>query len=157
VFEVPLNNDLGVRSNIHGHFETSIRLVQHYFQSVCAYFCPGGHRFRQIGDVTRLQFSLLNGGIPEYIGQCLGAGSKSRDILFEDGEVIVGVRYSSRRKLEGSRALSHITSIMLTRSIRTVTWDNGDVTCEWTSIELQSRTSEIRWAFNAIADQIVIT
>ncbi|KAA8894568.1 hypothetical protein FN846DRAFT_402862 [Sphaerosporella brunnea] len=85
-FTAPFMNDLGVRANIHGHFETSVRLKECLFRSVRACFCPDGPHYRRNGDVTGLRFDPLDGNTaPQCVGQWLGCSESDRNYVAHVG------------------------------------------------------------------------
>jgi hypothetical protein len=139
-------DDLGVRANMHGHFETSVRLKECLFRSVRACFCPDGPHYRRNGDVTGLRFDPLDGNTaPQCVGQWLGC-SESEEFLFGLDEVITDIKWSTRL-VPGERrrvGLGQVTGITLLTSARTISWENAAARYGVASAKAERGLSEIQ-------------
>ncbi|KAI5777108.1 hypothetical protein EDC01DRAFT_679433 [Geopyxis carbonaria] len=135
--------------------------------SVRAFICGPDHRFREEGDITGLRFDLVNGSIPECIGQRIGY--ESEEILFEDGEKIVDVDvYPSRGT---TFACGRIKSLFLITSARRISWfvggnspaaqtlleqDESIAEYRKSSLFRESTESKIIWVFSERNDLIIL-
>lgn len=120
--------------------------------TIAAYFCPIGHRRREAGDVTGLQFGVVddNDNNTRLIGQALGR-IKS-EITLEDNETIHDVQFFYHKKFMNGRTFPQAVGVELTTSCRLVKWMQGGVQVKRMASESPEIVSEIIWVFNAGAD-----
>ena len=148
--------DTSIRWVNHDQFCTSLQLSAVRLVTIAAYFCPTGHRHREAGDVTGLQFGVVdeNNNNTRLIGQALGR--RKSEVTLEDNETIHDVQFFYRKKRLNRRMFQQVVGAELTTSCRLITWMQGGVRVKRMASESPEMVSEISWVFNAGADSIKV-